>query len=164
MGRSNRKMNWYWIAIFPFEKWVLFQRTFVHFQVGTVYIFSGWDWDTMTPWPCGCHKISAWAESLGRFIEAKAPTHVGWKRVESNVGKWSWFIFLTSHDAIFLPKKTQCSKKEFLRESRLRKLGALLSFEFMSPPAQKITSLFAGTGCKLFFFWGTRLGAWDPFT
>ena len=102
-----------------------------------VYIFSAWDWDTMTPWPRVCHKISPWAESLRRFIEAKAPTPIWWKRVESNVGKWPWFIFLTSYDAIFLPKKnTGAPKKNFLGNLDSESLELLWVWVYV-PPAPK---------------------------
>ena len=103
-----------------------------------IYFFQhGTEIRWLTPWPRVCHKISPWAESLRRFIEAKAPTPIWWKRVESKVGKWPWFIFLTSYDAIFLPQKNSAPKKNFLGKSRLRKLGAPFEFEFTSPPPQK---------------------------
>ena len=51
--------------------------------------------------------------SRRKIYWGKGP-HVWWKRVESNVGKWPWFIFLTSHDAIFLFKKNTVLQKNFL--------------------------------------------------
>lgn len=151
-------MNWY----FSFWKMGLISADIRSVSGGYIFFQHG----TGIRWLLGLVFATnirlSWVE--GRFIEAKAPTPIWWKRVESNVGKWPWFIFLTSYDAIFLPQKNTGAPKEFLRESRLRKLGAPLSFEFMSPPRPKKNFSFCRDRLQVVFFFGTRLGAWDPFT
>ena len=122
----------------------LFQPTFVHFQVGIYFFSMGLRQDdSLTPWPCGwprvCHKISAWAESKEDLLRQRpsclmeAGRIQRWKMAMVHFPHIPWCNFLT-------PKK-HSALKDFLRESRLRKLGALLSFEFMSPAPPKKTSL-----------------------
>ena len=96
-----------WIDIFPFEKWVFF--SWHSFIFRWVYIFSGWDWDSMTPWPCGCHKISAWAESKEDLLRQRPQLMFDgriqrWKMAMVHFPHIPWCKFLTE-------KKHRCSKR-----------------------------------------------------